>query len=110
MLTEYVTAQQIGEGKIGPGECFPYYKKCPKSIFKNGKQVHKYRLVSNKNAVPLKIYRFKLTLLDLVHFSHISSEEEETELDENLIDLDDAENELNHLNKNKDATKSIFNM
>lgn len=46
MLTEYVTAQRIGEGKHGPGECFPYYKKCPKSIFKmNAKETTKYRFV-----------------------------------------------------------------
>lgn len=24
----------MGEGKQAPGECFPYFKACPKSIFK----------------------------------------------------------------------------
>lgn len=43
LLTEYVTAQEIGEGKRGPGECFPYYKHCPKSIFKFDKERNKYR-------------------------------------------------------------------
>lgn len=43
LLTEYVTAQQIGEGKLSPGECFPYYKKCPKSLFKSGRAANKYR-------------------------------------------------------------------
>lgn len=43
LMTEYVTAQQIGEGKIGPGECFPYFSKCPKSIFKSGRKANKYR-------------------------------------------------------------------
>ncbi|EDW17221.1 uncharacterized protein Dmoj_GI16625 [Drosophila mojavensis] len=34
LLPEYVRAQRVGEGKQAPGECFPYYKACPKSIFK----------------------------------------------------------------------------
>ncbi|EDW72778.1 uncharacterized protein Dwil_GK17001 [Drosophila willistoni] len=34
LLPEYVQAQHVGEGKQAPGECFPYYKACPKSIFK----------------------------------------------------------------------------
>lgn len=34
LIPEYVKAQEIGEGKEVPGECFPYYKACPKSIFK----------------------------------------------------------------------------
>ncbi|XP_055912816.1 uncharacterized protein LOC129946593 [Eupeodes corollae] len=34
LIPEYVKAQEIGEGKEVPGECFPYYKGCPKSIFK----------------------------------------------------------------------------
>lgn len=42
-------------------------------------------------------------------FSHISSDED-TELDANLIDLNGAENELAHLNKNKDTAQSLFNM
>lgn len=42
-------------------------------------------------------------------FSHISSNED-TELDANLIDLNGAENELAHLNKNKDTAQSLFNM
>lgn len=36
MLPEYVRAEKIGEGTSGPGECFPYYKDCPRSIFKTG--------------------------------------------------------------------------
>lgn len=43
LLSEYVRAQQVGEGKIGPGECYPYYKNCPKSIFKSGREASKYR-------------------------------------------------------------------
>ncbi|XP_060660290.1 uncharacterized protein LOC132794072 [Drosophila nasuta] len=34
LIPEYVRAQHVGEGKQAPGECFPYYKACPKSIFK----------------------------------------------------------------------------
>ncbi|KAH8302604.1 hypothetical protein KR044_008781, partial [Drosophila immigrans] len=34
LIPEYVRAQRVGEGKQAPGECFPYYKGCPKSIFK----------------------------------------------------------------------------
>ncbi|XP_058123907.1 uncharacterized protein LOC131281554 [Anopheles ziemanni] len=33
-LDEYVTAEKIGRGQDGPGECFPYYKDCPKSLFR----------------------------------------------------------------------------
>ncbi|KAL9906561.1 uncharacterized protein ACN2A1_005863 isoform 1-T8 [Glossina fuscipes fuscipes] len=41
LIPEYVKAQEIGEGLIPPAECFPYYKDCPKSIFK-AIQNHKY--------------------------------------------------------------------
>ncbi|KAH8314633.1 hypothetical protein KR074_004885 [Drosophila pseudoananassae] len=34
LVPDYVQAQEVGEGKQAPGECFPYYKACPKSIFK----------------------------------------------------------------------------
>lgn len=43
LLEEYVTAQEIGEGKQAPGECYPYHKACPKSIFKFSKADNKYR-------------------------------------------------------------------
>ncbi|XP_055532114.1 uncharacterized protein LOC129722566 [Wyeomyia smithii] len=33
-LGEYVSAENIGRGKTGPGECFPYYKDCPRSLFR----------------------------------------------------------------------------
>jgi len=33
-VPDYVEAQEVGEGKQAPGECFPYFKACPKSIFK----------------------------------------------------------------------------
>ncbi|XP_073840212.1 uncharacterized protein [Musca autumnalis] len=42
LIPEYVKAQEIGEGRVAPGECFPYYKECPRSIFK-AIQNHKYR-------------------------------------------------------------------
>ncbi|GAB0090926.1 uncharacterized protein DMENIID0001_057060 [Sergentomyia squamirostris] len=42
LLDEYVTAERIGEGVQGPGECFPYYKKCPKSLFRTSID-HKYQ-------------------------------------------------------------------
>lgn len=28
-----MTAERIGSGELGPGECFPYFKECPKSLF-----------------------------------------------------------------------------
>uniref|UniRef100_A0A182WWW0 Uncharacterized protein n=1 Tax=Anopheles quadriannulatus TaxID=34691 RepID=A0A182WWW0_ANOQN len=34
-LEEYVTAEKIGRGQDGPGECFPYYKDCPRSLFRS---------------------------------------------------------------------------
>ncbi|XP_067612673.1 uncharacterized protein [Eurosta solidaginis] len=34
LIPEYVNAQEIGEGRKPPGECFPYYKGCSKSIFR----------------------------------------------------------------------------
>jgi hypothetical protein len=40
LLTEYVVAEKIGKGQKGPGECFPYFKNCPRSIFKSN-EVHK---------------------------------------------------------------------
>lgn len=34
MLSEYVDAEKAGTGNNdGPGECWPYYKDCPKSLF-----------------------------------------------------------------------------
>lgn len=41
LMNEYVSAEKMGKGEISPGECFPYYKECPKSLFRNG--AHKYR-------------------------------------------------------------------
>jgi hypothetical protein len=35
LLYEYVEAEEMGKGTNGPGECFPYYKDCPKSLFRN---------------------------------------------------------------------------
>lgn len=35
---------------------------------------------------------------------------DDTDLDDNVIDLDDTEEELVHLKKNRDATQSVFNM
>lgn len=32
-MDEYVQAERIGSGELGPGECFPYFKQCPKSLF-----------------------------------------------------------------------------
>ncbi|XP_050074604.1 uncharacterized protein LOC126562203 [Anopheles maculipalpis] len=34
-LDEYVTAEKVGRGLDGPGECFPYYKDCPRSLFRS---------------------------------------------------------------------------
>uniref|UniRef100_A0A182NK90 Uncharacterized protein n=1 Tax=Anopheles dirus TaxID=7168 RepID=A0A182NK90_9DIPT len=34
-LEEYVTAEKVGRGQDGPGECFPYYKDCPRSLFRS---------------------------------------------------------------------------
>lgn len=42
LLVEYVEAERVGQGTHGPGECFPYYKECPRSFFKSPS--HKYRL------------------------------------------------------------------
>ncbi|XP_062708007.1 uncharacterized protein LOC115266582 [Aedes albopictus] len=43
-LDEYVSAENVGKGKSGPGECFPYYKDCPKSLFQMGKNFqHRYK-------------------------------------------------------------------
>lgn len=108
LLTEYVTAQQIGEGKVGPGECFPYYKKCPKSIFKSGRQANKYRFVLWKYDSILGI-EIKRNLYHF-HYSHISSEDGDSELNDNVIELDDTDEEIAHLNKNKDTAQTMFNM
>lgn len=40
-MDEYVKAERIGSGEIGPGECFPYFKECPKSLF-SGAVKNKY--------------------------------------------------------------------
>ncbi|XP_059216911.1 uncharacterized protein LOC106089602 isoform X2 [Stomoxys calcitrans] len=42
LIPEYVKAQEIGEGRTAPGECFPYYKDCPRSVFK-AMQKQRYR-------------------------------------------------------------------
>jgi hypothetical protein len=39
-MHEYVEAEEIGRGINGPGECFPYYKDCPKSLFRNRFESH----------------------------------------------------------------------
>lgn len=34
LLQEYIEAENAGKGKPGsPGECWPYIKDCPKSLF-----------------------------------------------------------------------------
>lgn len=33
LLDEYVQAEIAGKGTEGPGECWPYMKDCPKSLF-----------------------------------------------------------------------------
>lgn len=40
-MDEYVTAERIGSGELGPGECFPYFKECPRSLF-SGAVKNKY--------------------------------------------------------------------
>ena len=35
LLDEYVEAEEVGKGQSGAGECFPYFKACPKSLFKS---------------------------------------------------------------------------
>lgn len=116
MLTEYVTAQEIGEGKVGPGECFPYYKKCPKSIFKSGREANKYRFVERLIYVvtfaECRCENLPIDgLLCFFYCSHILSDED-SDLDDNLIDLDETEKELtqSNKNKNKETAQSIFNM
>lgn len=47
-LDEYVSAERTGEGTEGPGECFPYYKDCPRSLFKI--QKNKYSENSNESS------------------------------------------------------------
>ncbi|XP_058067248.1 uncharacterized protein LOC131216710 [Anopheles bellator] len=42
-LDEYVMAEKVGRGQDGPGECFPYYKDCPRSLFRSSNNFqHKY--------------------------------------------------------------------
>ncbi|XP_018563317.1 uncharacterized protein LOC108905034 [Anoplophora glabripennis] len=51
MLNEYVEAENAGSGKLGgPGECWPYMKDCPKSLFMS-KHNH-YRDDSESNEIP----------------------------------------------------------
>lgn len=37
LLDEYVAAENTGVGTHGPGECYPYYKECPRSLFQSNK-------------------------------------------------------------------------
>uniref|UniRef100_A0A2M3Z6H1 Secreted peptide n=1 Tax=Anopheles braziliensis TaxID=58242 RepID=A0A2M3Z6H1_9DIPT len=43
-LDEYVMAEKVGRGQDGPGECFPYFKDCPRSLFRSAHNFqHKYQ-------------------------------------------------------------------
>ncbi|XP_050092697.1 uncharacterized protein LOC126575821 [Anopheles aquasalis] len=43
-LDEYVMAEKLGRGQDGPGECFPYFKDCPRSLFRSAHNFqHKYQ-------------------------------------------------------------------
>lgn len=43
MLNEYVEAENAGSGKLGgPGECWPYMKDCPKSLFTSKHNHYRY--------------------------------------------------------------------
>ncbi|XP_022213892.2 uncharacterized protein LOC111068604 [Drosophila obscura] len=55
LVPDYVQAQRMGEGKQAPGECFPYFKACPKSIFKA--LANKYAKPSATSSSPSKTKR-----------------------------------------------------
>lgn len=42
LMEEYVAAEKIGKGEIDPGECFPFFKDCPKSLFQTASS-NKYK-------------------------------------------------------------------
>lgn len=48
-MKEYVDAEEAGNGKSGPAECWPYLKDCPKSLFVQNH--NKYRLVHVKHQI-----------------------------------------------------------
>ena len=58
-INEYVKAQRIGEGMEVPGECFPYFKGCPKSLFKSNTQNHKYKYRNFEHFIQIFIYTLK---------------------------------------------------
>lgn len=41
-MNEYVVAEKIGKREEQPGECFPFFKDCPKSLFQEANP-NKYR-------------------------------------------------------------------
>lgn len=61
LIPEYVRAQRVGEGKQAPGECFPYYKACPKSIFKA--LASKYSSKATTTARPMGDYEEQQVVL-----------------------------------------------
>ncbi|KAG4075066.1 hypothetical protein HA402_008131 [Bradysia odoriphaga] len=49
LLPEYVSAEEIGRGERGPGECFPYYKNCPRSLFKLDNNKYSKHMTKDKS-------------------------------------------------------------
>uniref|UniRef100_A0A182QQC5 Uncharacterized protein n=1 Tax=Anopheles farauti TaxID=69004 RepID=A0A182QQC5_9DIPT len=57
-LEEYVTAEKIGRGQDGPGECFPYYKDCPRSLFRSSNNFqHMYQQPDQRDVNEEELFR-----------------------------------------------------
>uniref|UniRef100_A0A182P480 Uncharacterized protein n=1 Tax=Anopheles epiroticus TaxID=199890 RepID=A0A182P480_9DIPT len=75
-LDEYVTAEKIGRGQDGPGECFPYYKDCPRSLFRSSNNFqHMYQQPEHRHQ-PSDTER---DVDDEAHFGNELPREEEME-------------------------------
>lgn len=98
MLPEYVLAEKVGEGSSGPGECFPYYKDCPRSIFRTNTS-KRYRYVAYDYTPRLACNNIILDVIssDDKHSSTAGVDDRRPDVDgEHLVQLRD--NEINDIN------------
>ncbi|XP_058831007.1 uncharacterized protein LOC131689733 [Topomyia yanbarensis] len=95
-LQEYVSAENIGKGQSGPGECFPYFKDCPKSLFRTTSKFQQ-RFQSNSPSeqnAPDDLYENSIDDLEREIRGTGERESQTQPKDETVMQLDSGWNKL----------------
>ncbi|XP_055625287.1 uncharacterized protein LOC129767976 [Toxorhynchites rutilus septentrionalis] len=88
-IPEYVSAENIGKGKAGPGECFPYYKDCPKSLFRMANKFQQnYKPESSNESVEEQLHENSIDDIERDALSAKMGESSVEAKEETVIQLD----------------------